>query len=178
MIAHGLGTAVRQAGAAVVILATMAVSAPATAQDFFGLFRLFAPPVYQQPQYQPNLERRIIRRRPKAARVEAPVAITPKAPGEAIDPLPELLRDRTLRRGDVVMFPDGPRVFIGEPGASHALTDFVPVSRAGRVVSASTRKLLASLRPDRSLTWTTETSDRLANTPRVHTTGTVSRRRH
>ena len=29
------------------------------------------------------------------------------------------------------MFPEGPKVFNGQPGMQHALTDFVPVSRAG-----------------------------------------------
>jgi hypothetical protein len=45
---------------------------------------------------------------------------------EVTNPVPDLLTDSTLRRGDIVMFPEGPRVFNGQ-GSKHALTDFVPV---------------------------------------------------
>ena len=56
------------------------------------------------------------------------------------------------------MFPEGPKVFNGQPGTQHALTDFVPVSRAGGIVPHHTRKVLASLRPDWNAAWSTERS--------------------
>jgi len=79
------------------------------------------------------------------------------------------------------MFPEGPKVFNGQPGTQHALTDFVPVARAGSVVPQSTRKVLASLRPDWNAAWSTERSTaggKLAeNTRDVETTGGVNRKR-
>jgi hypothetical protein len=129
-------------------------SPPAGAQDLFGFFRLFSAPVQTEPVYRPYQSRsdpegRTIRRPKKLVRGDAPtskIPIRPKAPGEVANPVTELLTDRTLRRGDLVMFPGGFRVFNGQPGSKHALTDFVPVSQARGVVPSSTRKLLASVR--------------------------------
>jgi len=66
-----------------------------------------------------------------------------KAKNEIANPLPLLLRDDTLRTGDIVIFPDGPRVFTGEEGDNHALSDFVGASevKLSRVI----RNALASL---------------------------------
>jgi hypothetical protein len=164
---------------------------PVAAQDFFGLFRLFSAPQPHYPAYQPydyrplpEFERRNRVRRPKVVRTEPtqnkPV-IKPKAPGEVTNPVPELLTDKTLRRGDVVMFPDGPRVFNGHAGSQHALSDFVPVSRAGNALPPATRKLLASLRPDINDAWSAETpntSTKVAGTLQdVETTGNLRRKR-
>ena len=147
------------------LLAVSLSSEPASAQDVFGFFRLFSAPVAREPLYQPHdypdLERRTIRRLKKVVRADPPtskIPIKPKAPGEVTNPVPELLTDSTLRRGDIVMFPEGPRVFDGQAGSKHALTDFVPVARAGSVVPSSTRKLLASLRPDSNAAWNAEKS--------------------
>jgi hypothetical protein len=166
-------------------------AAPASAQDVFGFLRLFSSPpvareVYQPYDYRPlpDLERRTIRRRPKVVRADPPASKVPiklKAPGEVTNPVPDLLTDSTLRRGDIVMFPEGPRVFNGQAGSKHALTDFVPVSRAGSVVPSSTRKPLASLRPDSNAAWNAEKSakgGKLAeNTRDVDVTGNVTRKR-
>jgi hypothetical protein len=166
--------------------------APASAQEVFGFLRLLSsPPVVREPVYQPydyrplpDLERRTIRRRPKVIRADpraSKVPIKAKAPGEVTNPVPELLTDITLRRGDIVMFPEGPRVFNGQAGSKHALIDFVPVSRAGSVVPSSTRKLLASLRPDYNAAWNAEksaTGAKLAENKRdVDVTGNVMRKR-
>ena len=139
---------------------------PAQAQDIFGFFRLFAPPVARVPAYEPyagrvvpDIEPRPVRRRPKVVRVEPPpiqVPVKPKTPGEVANPVPELLADGTLRRGDIVMFPDGPRVFSGQVGAEHALAHFEPVSRAGPAVPAATRQFAAKLRPGRNDAWSAE----------------------
>ena len=164
-------------------------SPPAGAQDLFGLFRLFSAPVQTEPVYRPyqsrsDPERRTIRRPKKLVRGDAPtskIPIRPKAPGEVANPVTELLTDRTLRRGDLVMFPGGFRVFNGQPGSKHALTDFVPVSQAGSVVPSSTRKLLASVRPDFNRAWSTETANSSSkfaeSTTSVEATGTVVRKR-
>jgi hypothetical protein len=82
-----------------------------------------------------------------------------------------------LRRGDVVMFPDGPRVFTGQPGTKHALTDFGSVSRAGNAVPRSTRKLLVGLYPDRSGAWSTEKPKLADSTSNVEATGSVKSKR-
>ena len=176
---------------ALALLVPLTLSAsPARAQDVFGFLRLFSSPIAREPVYQPyelralsDLERRTIRRRPKVVRADPPkIPIKPKAPGEVTNPVPELLADSTLRRGDIVMFPEGPKVFNGQPGTQHALTDFVPVSRAGGIVPHHTRKVLASLRPDWNAAWSTERSPqggKLAeNTRDVETTGGVNRKRH
>ena len=126
----------RRRVSALALLVPLTLSAaPASAQDVFGFLRLFSSPIAREPVYQPyelralpELERRTIRRRPKVVRADPPkIPIKPKAPGEVTNPVPELLADSTLRRGDIVMFPEGPKVFNGQPGTQHALTDFVPV---------------------------------------------------
>ncbi|HEX2053484.1 MAG TPA: hypothetical protein VHJ78_07160, partial [Actinomycetota bacterium] len=105
-------------------LALLIVAAtPARAQDLFGFFRVLFRPVAPVPAYQPFEyravpvpERPLVRPRPKAVRLEQPpikMPTKPKAPGEVVNPLPELLADSTLRPGDLVMFPDGLRAFTG-----------------------------------------------------------------
>ena len=114
-----------------------AVSAvPAQAQGIFGLFRAFSQPTAPVPPpqsfgYQPDpgfeQPRRKIRPRPKpmvVEKLEIKKPIEPKPMGEIANPVPALLADSTLRPGDMVMFPDGLRVFTGKPGGSHKLTDF------------------------------------------------------
>ena len=180
----------RRRATALALLVPLTLSAaPASAQDVFGFLRLFSSPTAREPVYQPHEFRalpehapRTVRRRPKVVRTDPPkIPIKPKAPGEMTNPVPQLLADSTLRRGDIVMFPEGPKVFNGQPGTQHALTDFVPVARAGSVVPQSTRKVLASLRPDWNAAWSTERSTaggKLAeNTRDVETTGGVNRKR-
>jgi len=96
--------------------------------------------------------------------------------GEVTNPVPQLMADNTLRRGDIVVFPDGPRVFIGDQGSRHSLSDFRPASQAGKVVPASTRKLLAKLEPATNAAWSTDTlnSGKLAaNAKDVESTGST-----
>jgi hypothetical protein len=73
-------------------------------------------------------------------------------PSKRPNPLVTLLRDPTLRRGDIVMFPDGPRVFSGQPGAQHEFADFVKVA-AAKDVPKSTRKALAALPAGENSAW-------------------------
>jgi hypothetical protein len=165
-----------------------AVSAvPAQAQGIFGLFRAFSQPT-PPPQafgYQPDpgfeQPRRKARPRPKpfvVERLEVKTPIEPKPMGAIANPVPALLADSTLRPGDMVMFPDGLRVFTGKPGGSHKLTDFRPLAQAGKYLSRATRKLVAHLLPAENLAWNTDAvrsgGKLAANTDDVLTTGSVS----
>jgi hypothetical protein len=52
-----------------------------------------------------------------------------------------IMADSTLRRGDIVVFPDGPRVYRGDEGSSKRAHDFEDL-RASRLVSNDTRKVV------------------------------------
>jgi hypothetical protein len=157
------------------------------AQDFFGFFRIFLPPVAAVPTYQPydyrnvpDFERPVIRRRPKPVVSSEPpkVPAAPKAPGEVTNPVPALLSDSTLRRGDMVMFPDGLRVFTGSEGGQHKLSDFQPLARNGKSASADTRKLLATFQPGSNAAWSAsglKLTGKLAVSGDVQRTGSVTR---
>lgn len=162
-------------------------SVPARAQGIFGLFRGFSQPAAPAPQsygYQPDPEvarpRRKARPRPKPVAVEQPEVmkpIEPKPMGEIDNPVPALLADSTLRRGDMVMFPDGLRVFAGRPSGPHKLTDFKPVAQAGKLLSRETRKLVKHLLPAENIAWSTDAvrsgGKLAANTDDVAATGSV-----
>ncbi|MBJ6128478.1 hypothetical protein [Microvirga splendida] len=172
------------------ILPTALGAGSAQAQGIFGLFRAFsqptppAPPQSFSDQPDPGFEqaRRKARPRPKpmvVERLEIKTPIAPKPPGEIANPVPALLADSTLRPGDMVMFPDGLRVFTGKPGSSHKLTDFKPLAQAGKHLSRATRKLVAHLLPAENLAWNTDVirsgGKLAANTNDISTTGSISR---
>lgn len=171
------------------ILAAGIATVPAHAEGLFGFLRLFAPPPAPAPAYRPFEERApdFTQPRPKPVRPKPapaePTAIKmpdkPKAPGEIDNPVPALLADGTLRPGDMVMFPDGLRVFTGKPGDHHKLADFTPLSKAGKSLSKETRKLIADLHPGVNTAWSTaglESKSKLAaNTGDVTTTGSIRR---
>ncbi|WP_091139338.1 hypothetical protein [Microvirga guangxiensis] len=98
--------------------------------------------------------------------------------GEINNPVPALLADSTLRRGDMVMFPDGLRVFAGRPGGPHKLTDFKPLAQAGKLLSRETRKLVKHLLPAENVAWSTDAirsgGKLAANTDDVATTGSIT----
>ncbi len=163
-------------------------SVPARAQDIFGFFRPYTPPVAPLvPTYQPSTDsppltvrvrprRKVVRaEKPPIKATPVPVTLKPKDPGEIANPVPALLADATLRSGDMVMFPGGLRVFAGRPGTDHSLSDFQPLSRSGKAVPAATRKLVAQLRPGSNSAWSAEAvkaSGKLAlNTREAETTG-------
>jgi hypothetical protein len=172
-----------------VTLPLAAGAIPAQAQDIFGFFRAFSPRVAPPPTYQPyeyrhgvevERPRPKVRSRPKLVPLEQTTVrkpIEPKPPGEIENPVPALLADGTLRPGDMVMFPDGLRVFTGKQGSQHKLTDFKLVSQAGKAVPRATRKLAANLRPGENTAWSTGglgSGGKLAvNTRDVETTGSV-----
>lgn len=176
-------------GLAVLLLLPFAIGAvPAQAQGLSGFFRaLFQPTIpAPAPSYDnrllPGIEqpRRRVRPRPKPRIVEQPEIrkpIEPRPIGEIDNPVPALLADTTLRRGDMVMFPDGLRVFAGRPGGPHKLADFKPVAQAGKLLSRQTRKHVKHLLPGENIAWDTnavQSGGKLAaNTDDVETTGSV-----
>ncbi|MBA1155681.1 hypothetical protein [Microvirga mediterraneensis] len=175
--------------AAALILPFAIGAVPAQAQGIFGLFRAFSQPAAPAPPppsfgYQPDPEverpRRKARPRPKPVAVEQPEVrkpIEPKPMGEIDNPVPALLADSTLRRGDMVMFPDGLRVFAGRTGGPHKLTDFKPVAQAGKLLSRETRKLVKHLLPAENIAWSTDavrSGGKLAVNDDVATTGSVN----
>jgi hypothetical protein len=73
------------------------------------------------------------------------VAASPKpAPSAGGDPIAAVMRDATLRPGDIVIFPDGPRVFKGDRGVPHVAGSFEDVGQS-RHVSKSLRKAVFAL---------------------------------
>jgi hypothetical protein len=98
--------------------------------------------------------------------------------GEIDNPVEALLKDSTLRPGDMVMFPDGLRVFVGTPGSRHTMASFRPVSQ-DKTASKETRKLAAQLRPGENIAWSTAhlgNGGKLASSD-VTTTGSIKRKR-
>lgn len=167
---------------------------PAHAEGLFGFLKIFSAPPPPAPSSQPlqfhvnpvpeQIRPRKARRRPKPAPVEQTEVkkpVEPRRPGDMDNPVPALLADSTLQPGDMVMFPDGLRVFTGRPGSQHKLADFKPVSQAGKALPRSTHKLVAKLRPGENPAWSTaglSSSGRLvANTKDVETTGSIRRTR-
>ncbi|WP_336486921.1 hypothetical protein [Methylobacterium nigriterrae] len=59
-------------------------------------------------------------------------------------PAAALMKDETLRPGDIVVLKDGARVFSGKPDKRHAMHEFEPVDRSSRV-DRKTRRLLAAM---------------------------------
>jgi hypothetical protein len=176
--------------AAVAVITVGAV--PAHAQDPFGFFKPYTPPV-APPLVQPSSDSQPLtlwvrpRRKPKVARVEQPPAkvapvtipLKPRAPGEMTNPVPTLLADGTLRSGDLVMFPDGLRVFAGDTGTKHKLADFEPLSRAGKTVPAATRKFVTQLRPGWNSAWSSDVvgaSNKLASNTKGDEAGKTGRK--
>ena len=172
--------------AAMALVLSSAIGAvPAQAQDFFGFFRAFAPP--PAPAYQPFGDDRSSPRawrkpkpRPKPLAVEQAEIkkpIEPRTPGEMDNPVPALLADSTLQSGDLVMFPDGLRVFTGRMGDRHTMADFKPVAQAGKHLSRATRKLVAHLLPGENPAWSMDgvkSGNKLAaNTKDVMTTSSL-----
>lgn len=59
-------------------------------------------------------------------------------------PAAALLKDETLRPGDIVVFKSGAQVFAGRTGRQHTMGDFEPV-RQSAAIDKKTRKLLAAM---------------------------------
>ncbi len=155
--------------AAVLLPATLV---PAQAQGFNPLAALFggwAPPARYAPAYAPHHARpdpayspqraraarelrRLQEKRTRFARLPAaadvPDAGKPKKVerGAILDTpgaLKAVMNDPTLRPGDIVVFPDGPKVFTGATKAPHRVASFENVAESGRV-SRQTLALLSA----------------------------------
>ena len=180
---------------ALILLFLISDAVPARAQDFFGLFKIFAPPpapVAPVPNSVPSdlgfgsaPERSKPKAHPRpkpapAEEAEVKKPVEPRRPGEMDNPVPALLDDSTLRAGDMVMFPDGLRVFTGRIGSRHKVSDFTPLAQAERAVSRETRKLVSNLRPGENVAWSADTGrarGKLADiTKDTTTTSSVKRR--
>ena len=154
-----------------------------------GRERHAAREVYVPPRAAPAPSFELPRFRPRSTAAPKPTASVPAEPlsgqspfklrphsSERPNPLPALLADATLRPGDIVIFPDGARVFQGSPGPRHQPRDFVKVASAKGVPQA-TRRILAAMKvaPD-SVAWANEDPKRKAvaqNVRDVETTGSV-----
>lgn len=196
-------TRVVQAIGTAVVTATLgiAVVAPAEAEDsgFWAAVRSmeqrFEAPASRRA-WAPRAERRAASRlsprlhyaaRPKVQFARLPVEAKeepkpdakPRDPSERPNPLVSLLADPTLRRGDIVMFPDGPRVFKGQPGEKHVLLDFAKPSASSGLPS-SARKVLAAMPVGENSAWSSDTgaaTGRIAQSAVVETTGSLPRAR-
>lgn len=164
---------------------------PARAQGLFDFLRGFTQPVPAAPPPQPvelqpnsfdDQPRRRSSARPRPAPVEVlqvKAPIQARHPGDMDNPFPALLADSTLRPGDMVMFPDGLRVFTGRVGSRHKVSDFTPIARAGKALSRETRKLVSNLHPGENVAWSTDavrSGGKLADIAEdTDTTGSVKR---
>jgi hypothetical protein len=107
--------------------------------------------------------------------LETATATDVKAADQRAHPLIALLHDPTLRNGDIVMFPDGPRVFRGQRGTQHAMSDFGPISRSDNI-SKATRKALAVMPVGENNAWLAAAAadkQEVTGVPDVATTGSV-----
>ncbi|GJE03133.1 hypothetical protein [Methylobacterium isbiliense] len=154
------------------ILVSTAVAVQAADDGFAGLFRnLFSAPApiqaaptaaplpdaYGRPMRRLRRERSqaraALRARARYVALPKPEAAETKPvkverPSGPFDPRTALLRDPTLRPGDIVILPEGPRVFKGESGAAkHRMSDFEDVSRSRTVSTKTRRDLMAMTAP-------------------------------
>ncbi|GJE59288.1 hypothetical protein [Methylobacterium trifolii] len=138
------------------LMAGTVASVHAAEMGFFEALFSGGRPAPQVQQSQPDAygampyrqhSRRAARQRPRIRYAALPVKIHVRE-RKAIDmtggPVAALMRDETLRPGDIVVLNTGARVFTGDPDASHSLRDFEPV-QTSRLVGSQTRKQLAAM---------------------------------
>jgi hypothetical protein len=58
----------------------------------------------------------------------------------------DLMNDPSLERGDIVVFPDGPRVFTGRGGPHRSARDFEKLDQSRLVASKTRNSILAATR--------------------------------
>jgi hypothetical protein len=149
--------------------AVLMLVVPANGQDSGGIYEFFQaereraarpaapvaalPPVIRvTPAEQPRLARLAS---PASGTGESATPVLPQTPkpmNQVENPVPALFTDATLRPGDLVAFPDGLRVFRGQVGGRHALSDFVP-ARSDKRASASIRRYATAVRVGRNDAW-------------------------
>jgi hypothetical protein len=100
-----------------------------------GAARAKVPPPPVRAEFA-NLERTVDLAKPKQSDTER---------GLGTKAVALLLQDPTLRPGDVVMFPDGPKVFTGSSGR-HSRADFEDINRSNAVPKDLRKVVLALTR--------------------------------
>jgi hypothetical protein len=150
----------RSSGILLVLAGALASAPPAHAAGLFDF--LFGPPrpSYNRPSPSflplPEREPAPRRRRPDLrlphATASKPPVPTEAKPARAAPPaelVAQILADPTLERGDIVIFPEGPRVYRGKAGyASHQLSDFEPVETSALVPKSTREAVIASGGPN------------------------------
>src|SRR5687768_14702851 len=138
-----------------------AVCSPATAEDsgFWDVIRSQAAVrvVAPSPGFSVMLPSTLpAAPRPQIVRLPSPTTakLVPPDPDKRENPLAGLLRDPTLRYGDIVMFPNGPRVFRGEPGSRHSPNDFAPLAAARDM--APIRKIVLAMPVGENGAWSSQ----------------------
>jgi hypothetical protein len=132
-----------------------------------GLFEaLFGPPARRAPEVRyvpapfpspfqqdyPEFTRPRARPRPETVAVPPPVMPKTAKPARVTpdqEIVANLLADATLQRGDIVVFPDGPRVYRGKHG-SRTLRDFEDL-RTSSLVPQNTRQTVLASTPARDV---------------------------
>jgi hypothetical protein len=157
---------------------------PATAEDsgFWEVIRSQAAVrvTAPSPGFSVVLPSALPAPRPQIVRLPSPTTakLVPPDPDKRENPLAALLRDPTLRHGDIVMFPNGPRVFRGEPGSRHSPNDFAPLA-AARDMAPSIRKIVLAMPVGENGAWSAQTVDgrgRIAQRlPNVDVTGSLGK---
>jgi hypothetical protein len=107
----------------------------------------FRPPVFRPwiaPRHRPKVRRPV----PKAEFASLPPAEEIKTAKPAVastedELVASILNDQTLRRGDIVVFPTGPRVFKGTPKRSHVMADFEDLRTSSAIAAGARTDVLA-----------------------------------
>src|SRR3954453_16772671 len=98
----------------------------------------------------------------ESVREEGKTKLVPRKPTG--DPVAALMKDATLRRGDIVVLPDSPKVFKGGRTTPHRLSDFEDVRRTKLVGEKTRRQLTAmSVQPSGARVQPETAERRLAN---------------
>lgn len=138
---------------AAVFLAGTAVRVHAAEPGFFEMLfgaRPAAQPAQAQDRPRAHPQRRLgaARHRLRTQYTALPVKIRVSHLQTPLDmkqgAAAALMKDETLRPGDIVVLSTGARVFIGSPDKRHTMAEFEPVQRSPHVDKA-TRKLLAGM---------------------------------
>jgi hypothetical protein len=151
MLAQGAGCQVRKL--CWLALGGLLVAAPMGSAQAGGLFEAlfpglrFRPPVFRPwlaPRHRPAARRAA----PKVEFVSLPPADEIKPAKPAVAPtdaelVASILNDSTLRRGDIVVFPTGPKVFKGTPKRSHAMADFEDLHTSSAIAAGARTEVLA-----------------------------------
>ena len=141
---------------AVLATAVLSFSPMADARDESGMYEQLlgrspsGPGGYSSPRYVtfgPSEWQRPRRSRPRIARAPPKEAVPARPAVEAMAPVgwrSMILADETLRPGDVVVFPEGPKVFAGSGGPPWAQADFQEVATS-RLINRKARVILLAM---------------------------------